>query len=233
MVYRVQRISEVEFRRSDPSGVCSEAQLEAILFGAFARALRMRDRRPQGVTIKVNHATGLPESSASLLPNHRATHGPELVLGLITPPDDFAASIVRTDDVPQNQGKPEGQREFVALCYKPKESWTEDELLAVKENGRRLKRVVHRLEVEGLFRTRPKLEDCEAELGVKELVHGEDGHTMGFQITADGVHAAQDFARECPFVLLVEEIEDAMGATLAGLAPDWRKAERRNSAAVV
>ena len=68
MTYRPQRISEVDFRRSDPSGVCSEEQLEAILLGAFARALRMRDRRPQGVTIAVNHATGLPESSASLLP---------------------------------------------------------------------------------------------------------------------------------------------------------------------
>jgi hypothetical protein len=225
------QISEPEFTRSDPSGVCSEAQLEAILLGFYARALRSRDRRPQGVTIKVNHATGLPEAQGSLLPKHKATSGPELALALIIPPEDFVASIVRTDDLPQNQGKPDHQKEVSALCYKAKDTWSDEELQAVKENARRLKRVVHRLEVEGLFVTRPRLEDCEAELGAKELVHGEDGLTMGFKVTPDGLRVAEDFGRDHPFVMRAEDIEDAMGDTLAARAPEWRKAERRLSSA--
>lgn len=233
MPYRPPRVSEDELLRSNPNGVMTEAQVEAFLWGFFGAAARSRDRRIAGATVRVNPENGLPESAGDLAPSHRAVYGPELALQMILPPEDFAAMHVATRELPQNVGVPEADKEEVLLCYKHKDQWTQEEVLAVKENARRVKRVVHRLAVEGLFCTKPRLDEHEAELGTRELVHGDDGYTMGFQITPEGLAVAEDFVADHRVLLERMGILDGAGRTIAARSQDWLKAESRLRAAAV
>lgn len=112
------------------------------------------------------------------------------------------------------------------------DNWSEDEVLAVKENTRTLKRIVHRLGEEGLFNTKPRIDEKAAELGTAELTHGADGMTMGFQITPKGLRFAEDFGKANPRLLNGQHILDMMGSTTAKLAPQWLQQERRAGGAL-
>lgn len=145
---KIEIVPQSEIMRSPEDGVMGERQVEAVLLGYYARTLKTRDRRggmaaigelPAGAveladdgsvksiageiiraSAPINRATGLPESAGALLPNHRATLGWELALSMIIPPEDFIAACIYTDDLPQNAGKTEDEKEWVALSYKPK-----------------------------------------------------------------------------------------------------------------
>jgi len=146
---KVKKISSSILFSSRPDGYMPPDQIEGILLGFFYRASKSRDRRAGATVVgerpkgsmswddktqqwlsdagepilgvpEVNKITGLPESASALLPNHRAKTGWDLALAMVIPPEDFIASIIYTDDLPQNLGKPEGQKESVALAYKEK-----------------------------------------------------------------------------------------------------------------
>jgi hypothetical protein len=236
-VDKVRKFNETELFFQPENGILSEDQVEAILLGWFFRSTRTIDRRGGTMaSVLLNHETGLPDSAGALLPKHRAVGGYELALSLVIPPEDWAASLVYTDDLPQNAAFAPGsdQRDWQALSFKSKDTWSDEETVAVKENTRTTKRVIHRLSERGIFVTKPQIDDTEANFGTKELVHGEDRMTMGFQITYDGLRYAEEFARAHPrFMNAGHTLLDAMGTTLADKAPEWAKAERRNQAIVV
>lgn len=94
------------------------------LLSYFARMAKRSDRRA-GVGIgqvKLNHATGLPESANDLAARATALSGPRLALAVVLPMRGFAAAglsrVCRT---------PDGVEELVLLTHIPPEQWTETE----------------------------------------------------------------------------------------------------------
>jgi hypothetical protein len=212
------------------SPIMSEDQIEGVLFGYFYRVTRTVDRGPgAGSKIMRNHETGLPESADALMPIHRAVGGVELALSLVITPEKWAAACIYTDDLDENVGKTEDQKEWRSLFAVAPEKWTGDALEAVKVTTRRLKVIVHRLESQGLFVTSPQIDETEAELGTTHLAHGDDKMTMGFQITYAGVKYAEEFVREHPSLQQGHSILDALGKTLSSKAPEWKQAQERHS----
>ncbi len=122
------------------------------------------------------------------------------------------------------------EKQRLWICETVVDNWSEEEVRAVKENSRRLKRIVHRLAGEGYFQTRPRIDEKSGELGTDELVHGRDEMTMGFRITPQGVKYTEEWAREHPVFTRGHTILDAMGETMAAKAPEWVKAELRHQA---
>lgn len=316
----VRKIPLSVLTHSDPDGMMSPDQLEGSLWAYFYLLSRSMDRRgnaeqvgelPKGAreldqetgewhnvggeavyaSPAINRVSGLPESSASLMPIHRAIMGVELALCAIIPPEDFCASLIYTDDLPPEIALTDEQkaRGGIALCFKCKyqvgpngqpmaahhcracgfewvgetmprnfclqckaegngrmfclldnkpivtvgiiDAWSMEEILAVKNNARTLKRVVHQLAEKGFFRTKPQIDEVAGELGTTELVHGEDGYTMGFQITESGLQYATKWARAHPKFLEGQHdtltcLLKAMGP-LAERAPEWAKARVR------
>lgn len=208
--------------------IMSEDQIEGVLLGWFYRVTRTCDRRPDEMS-EVNPAVGLPESPGALAPRHRAVYGTELAMGIVVPPEQWIKAAIYTDDLPENVGKPQDQKEWRSLAFKSPNDWSMDEVLSVKENTRRLKRVVHRLAGDGLFVTSPRIDDKERELGTDRLVHGDDEMTMGFTITYKGIQYAEAFAREHTRFMRGHTILDAVGESLASQIPEWKRAELRNA----
>lgn len=313
MAEEIRRVPSSVLFASHPSGVMPEEQVEAVLWGFFYRVSKTRDRRASAGAVgerpresktwneeegrwvsdageailgsgPINRATGLPESEAALLPKHRAIYGWDLATQMIIPPEDFVAMCVYTDDVPQNLGKSDGDKEWVALCFKAKyfegatgqplaiyrchrcdeewerefspidlpcvrcgargfipgsrqafvealvkDAWTDEEIQCVKENTRRLKRVLHRLCQRGFFDLKPKIGDHEAELGTKVLADPQDEEeVLGFRITPKGVIYAEAWAKVHPEFTQGHHLLDAMGPTLARKAPAWVQRDYRS-----
>jgi hypothetical protein len=226
---KVKRITnDVLFSKAP---IMPEDQIEGVLLGYYYRMTRTRDRGPSAGRGGFDQKTGILSSPNALLPKHRAVGGVELALSDgPTPPAAWAAAVIYTDDLPQNVGKPEGQKEWKALFTKPKGDWSDDEVLAVNETTRRVKRVVHRLEERGLFITKPQIDEEAAELGTTHLAEGLDGMTMGWKITYAGIQYAEAFVKEHPQLMRGHTILDALGTTLASQAPQWKQDEIRQSA---
>lgn len=239
----VKKLSETNLFFQPENGILSEEQLEAFLLGWFYRATRTCDRRggtgivteegAKDPSAQLDPVTGLPNSANALLPKYRATFGPELAMSLVIPPEAWVQTLVYTDDLAENANRAHENREWRALAYKAKEQWSEEEILAVKENTRRLKRVVHRLSEAGLFVTKPVVDEDQTTLGTKNLTHGQDNMTMGFQLTYDGLRYAEEFAKLHPKFMNGHTLLDAMGETLSQRAPQWLKQDLRNQALLV
>lgn len=219
----------------NPSVNMSPDQLEAMLWAHYYALMRKaRDRSP-GSMVVTNHESGLPESANDLMPAYRSVFGVELALSDWLVPSEWVARQIETDEHPDNAGKTESQKEWMAAVNLPKEYWSDDLHRAVSENAFRLKVLIHKFAEQGYFITEPKFEDgVTATLGTDKLIHGEDGFTLGTKITYKGLEYAEAFVKAHPFLMRCRNIRDIMGrARFERHAPEWKKRDLANQAITI
>jgi hypothetical protein len=207
-----------------------------LLLAAIYQTERYGKDRRTG-TPKIGPKTGLPVSANNLLPGHRAVRGAELVLGSVVNPRMFVLHNMQTDALPENATRAidAADREWRSLAYVSPETWDEETIVAVAENLRRFKRLLHKLEPEGLIRTKPTIDEDGLTLGTKDLALGEDGMTMGFSITNKALQAAREFVQEHPWYGRRARAEESMGRELLNseTTPQWKQADERQADAAI
>jgi hypothetical protein len=218
-------------------GIFSEIQLEALLLAGIYQTTRYGKDRRGGSMPKIDPRTGLPISANDLAPGHRATRGVDLVLGAVVNPRMFVLHNMQTDELPENamRGQDAADREWRSLAYVSPETWSEETIVAVSENTRRLKRLIHRLEPDGLFVTSPTIDEDGNVLGTKNLALGDDRMTMGFAITHKAIQAAKAFVDAHPWYARRARAEESLGKELlnASSTPQWKQADERQADAPI
>jgi hypothetical protein len=229
MSMQKKKFDKAELLNIHDSGVLSRDQLHAFLYASW-HYLTRRSKDRRGGHAEVDHKTGLPLSGNSLLPNHRALRGRDLALSTIMPPKAFVTSILRTDEIPENDGiaGDATDREFRCLALVAPDTWSEDTVVAVDVNTSRFNRLLSELEALGEVDTKPRIDDTGNTLGTTTLEHGDNGNTMGFRPTNKGLDAADEFVREHQFFSRHLHLDEWLGHSMAQQIPEWKQAADRD-----
>lgn len=172
-----------------------------------------RDRLPDAMYDNVNPITGLPESSNTLKPLHRAVSGDRLALEVTPVPSDLAAAMMITDH--------NGERTYLNL--KPKLHWTAEEAELHEALTHRLKVAAHKMGERGLLNLQP------ADWDGNPHALGEDGMTCRFQLTPKGLEEAKRVIRGTALDGKVGWAE-VLSRSDFNKAPEWLKAQERHKA---